>query len=367
MNMEQPFKDKIFNLVSFLLLVLSIFTIQNNNHNNQFQIVIVAVSAVLFVLGIIKLGLDGLTIKKICYIISLIIVLFIFRFNNFLMVPFCLVISFISFSPYLMVKAYYFAARWNLIVTFILAIVGYAPMFNPSDGVITVGFSNENSLGMLITFTSILLLVQVIKKKERNLVKSLKIIFIATIVFINYSVIDDKTMTFVFLLFIILTLFFKKSSEIKLIIAKIVGLIIPFFLLSESWLLTKNFGTTDLSLRLNERLSNRLFMWNWYYQKMGVSIFPPFNKLGEYNFWGTIDGSYTLLLLQYGILFAVTTCIALAISNYLLCKNGYYILYSIMISFEVGAFCENVLQFYTLTFIFVFSICSLCPGWLRKE
>ena len=37
-----------------------------------------------------------------------------------------------------------------------------------------------------------------------------------------------------------------------------------------------------------------------------------------------------------------------------------------MLSFEIGAFSENILQFYTLTFILVFSICSLYPGWLER-
>lgn len=365
MNNEKVNEDKFYNIITFLLLVLSVFTIQNNNHNNQFQIIIIFVSIFLLVVGFIKIGLDGLIVKKGIYVLGLVIVLFIFKFNNFLIIPFCLAIVFINYSPDLMLKSYYFSSKWNLIITFLLAIIGYSPLRNSSDGIITLGFSNENSLGLVITFLSVLFLTQIFQNNNKY-GRILTITLISITIFINYFIIDDKTMVFAFIVFILLVMFFKNVNKVKSFIAKLLSIVLPFYLLYESWNLTKNFGNSGLSLNLNEQLSNRLFMWNWYYQKMGISLSSPTNRLAGYNFWGTIDGSYTLFLLQYGIVLAVFICLLLAISNYLLCKNNNYMFYSIMLSFEIGAFSENILQFYTLTFILVFSICSLYPGWLER-
>lgn len=367
MNNEKVTEDKLYKIVTFLLLVLSVFTIQNNNHNNQFQIVVIVTSIILLIVGFIEIGLKGSIVKKSIYVLGLIIVLFIFKFNNFLIIPTCLAIVFINYSPDLMLKSYCFSVEWNLIITFLLSVVGYSPLRNSSNGVITLGFSNENNLGLLITFLSIIFFTQLFHGNSSMYVRILKIVFIALTVFTDYFIIDDKTMVLVFFVFFVLLLFFRKINRAKVFIAQILAIVVPFYLLYESWILTRNFGNSELSFKLNEELSNRLFMWNWYYQKMGINLFPSTNKLTGYNFWGTIDGSYILFLLQYGIIFAFMICILLAISNYLLCKKNNYLFYSILLSFEISAFSENVLQFYTLTFILIFSMCSLYPGWLKGE
>lgn len=360
-------RNRTYKAITFLLLILSIFTIQNNNHNNQFQFIVIIVSLAIAILGFIEILFSGLTFQKIIFNLLIVVILFIFKFNNFLVIPACLAIAFINYSPELVVHSYYISSIWNLIVTCLTAIVGFGPMFNSSDGVLTLGYSNENSFGLVITFLALLFYIQLKLYKSRTNWFYIKIVFIFLTLFIDYFVIDDKTMFIVFIAFVVLSILLKSNKLVVLILVKFIGIILPFSLLYLSWLFTKDFGSMQNSFKINEIMSNRLYMWNWYYQKMGVSFLPPSLHLSGFDFWGTIDGSYTLFLLQYGVCLTILVTILLAICNYLLYKNNKYILFSLMLSFELGAFCENILQFYTLTFVLIFAICSIYPGWGNRD
>lgn len=360
-------EDRIYRAITFLLLLLSVFTIQNNDHNNQFQFIVIIISIIIALLGLVKFTFDGLTFQKIIFIAILVAILCCFKFNNFLVIPACLAIAFVNYSPELVLHSYYISSIWNFIITALIAIIGLSPMTNSSDGVITLGYSNENSLGLIITFLAILFFIQFYKDRMKTHWAYLKLMFVLLTLIVDYFIIDDKTMIVVFAFFILLSLLLKANNFLALFIAKVIGIILPFFLLYMSFVFTENYGSTQLSLRLNEMLSNRLYMWNWYYQKMGISFLPPSTRLSGFNFWGTIDGSYTLFLLQYGIVLTILITFALLVSNYLLLKNNKHTLFSIMLSFELGAFCENVLQFYTLTFVLIFAICAIYPGWTKKN
>ena len=360
-------KDGIgFRCLVLLLTILAIATVQNNVRNNAFQSVVIFTSIAVFVLGIAIFFYNGISYSKILFLFSLSLILYLSNFNNFLVVPMCLAVAFVNYPPELIVDAYNTSNIWNLCITIVLALVGLSPMRNVNDGVLSLGYANENTLGLIITFISLKFLKDLASNKNERK-KVLKILFIVLSFFVNYFVTQDRTMTLVLLLFTFELFLFKIKGFITLYVYKIVGLILPYFLLYSSWTLAKNFGESQFSYLLNNALSNRLLMWNWYYQKSGISVLPQINLLNKLNYWGTIDGSYTLLLLQYGLMLSIIICTLLTICNLLLLKHKKHTIFYMLLSLEVGAFCENIIQFYTLSFVLVFAINTLYMSWMSNS
>ena len=108
-------------------------------------------------------------------------------------------------------------------------------------------------------------------------------------------------------------------------------------------------------------------MWNWYYYKIPITWYSNNLKISQFNFWGTIDGSYTNLLFQSGLVTTVVVCLLLVYSNFLLLKDKKNYIFCLLVSLEIGAFSENILQSPAIIFVMTFVILSLYPKWLNDN
>ena len=350
-----------------LLTILEFLAIYSSAHSVNLQIYTIITSGIMGILGIITFLTSNFNFRKIIFLIMLFVIYWSSNFNNFWIVPICISVGFVNFTLCDLVDAYCISNLTTLVITILLALIGLAPMRNPADGVLSLGFATQSALGLVITLISFVFVLELIRFKRKTKYYLLKIVFIVLGLALKMMVLEDRTMTWAFFLFLILIGFFKLNKKIIIYFMKVIGIIIPYFLTYISWRFITSYSLTNLFYELDKFFSYRLLMWNWYYKKTSISIFPNSFRLSDFNYWGTIDGSYALLLLQYGVIMTVLVCTLLAICNFLLLKYKYYGVFCMMISLELGAFVENVIQFYTGAIPLVLILLILYIGWIKKE
>lgn len=104
--------------------------------------------------------------------------------------------------------------------------------------------------------------------------------------------------------------------------------------------------------KLNLLLSGRLYAWQGYYSRYGISVFG--NKLST-EYYGALDNAYLQLIIKYGLIaFILYAVIFVAISRYAW-KNNRWVLFTLIISTEfyflaefgpmIVNFCPEILCF----------------------
>lgn len=354
----------------FLLTILEFLSVYSSAHNMSFQIyslITIITASIMGFIGITIFLTTEFDLKKIGFLFALFIIYWSSNFNNFWVVPICIAVSFANFTLYDLICAYCTSNLVTLVITVFLAVVGLAPMNNPADGVLSLGFATQSALGLVLTLISFIFVLEIVKYKKNTKYYLFKIFFILFGFILKIVVLDDRTMTWTFLVFLVLIMIFRLNKKFIIILMKIIGLVSPFLLLYISWKLTTNYISSNFFYELDNFFSHRLLMWNWYYQKAPISLFPNTFRLSDFNYWGTIDGSYALLLLQYGIIMALIVCLLLALCNYLLLKYKHYGVFCMMLSLELAAFVENILQFYVGAIPLILMLLILNLGWLKNN
>lgn len=357
----------IYYIFVILLALLEFLSIYSSAHGISLQTYTIVLAGFMGVLGIVTFFTSGISIRKILFLIILLIIYWSSKFNNFWVVPICITIAFVNFNLYDLINAYCISNIFTLILTAFLSIIGVSPIRNPADGVLSLGFATESALGLVITLISFIFVLKLIKYGRNTKYYSLKLLFIVVGILLKIAILEDRTMTWDFFVFLGFTAIFKLNKKIIIPVMKVLGIIIPYVLTYLSWNFTVNFGTSNLLYKLDQLLSYRLLMWNWYYQRVPILLFPNPYRLSDFNYWGTIDGSYTLLLLQYGVVMTLLVCTMLVVCNLLLLKYRYWNIFCMMISLELAAFVENILQFYTGAICLVFILLVLYKGWLKNS
>ena len=83
--------------------------------------------------------------------------------------------------------------------------------------------------------------------------------------------------------------------------------------------------------KLNLLLSGRLYAWQGYYSRYGISVFG--NKLST-EYYGALDNAYLQLIIKYGLIaFILYAVIFVVISRYAW-KNNRWVLFTLIISTE---------------------------------
>lgn len=356
----------VYNIFIFLLTLLELFSIYSSAHSINLQSYTVIISGIMGILGIV-IFIWKFSFKKILFLLALFIVWWSSNFNNFWIVPICISVGFVNFSLCGLINAYCISNIITLIITVLLAVVGLAPMKNSADGILSLGFATESALGLVLTLISFVFVLELVKFGKKTKFYLFKIIFIVFSFILKIVVLEDRTMTWTFLVFLLFILLFRLNKKTFILLMKLVGVIIPYFLTYISWMCTTNYGMSNFLYKVDKLFSYRLLMWNWYYQKVSLKLFPNTFRLSNFNYWGTIDGSYALLLLQYGILMTMLTCSMLAICNFLLLKYKYFGVFCIMFSLELAAFVENILQFYTGAIPLILALLTFYIGWIKNS
>lgn len=355
-----------YKICIFFLTALEFLNVFSNAHNAYYKLPTVILGVLFFSFGIVHFIFNNFSLRKLIFIFSLFIILLISSFNTFFIVPLIIAISFVEFTPFEVIRGYYFSNLYCLVATILLALFGLSPLRNPNDGILSFGFANENTLGLFMLLISSFYLLEI--KRGNNHNKYYKVAFILLFILMDLFVIDDRTVALVFFVFLLLSYLIKAQYGHLLKVICYIGCLLPAILTYGSWIAMKNYNNSSYFYYiLNNVLSNRFLMWNWFYRNIPISLFPNSLQVNRFNYWGTVDGSYAKMLLQSGIIITLIVCLLLILCNILLIRHNYYDIFCLLFSLELGAFSENILQLPTIAYVIIFALMSLYPKWLDNS
>jgi len=356
-----------YHAVVVVLASLSVLNTYSNSHGLYFGKISLIIGVLFFLLAIINLFLKGINSKNIIFLGVILSVWTITKFNNFFSVPILVALASINYTPWQVIKVYYLANTICLVTTSILSLLGLSPIRNVVDGVISFGFANENTLGLFTLLISLFYTLEIFVLKRETRYFYWKIIFIVFFVLLNNFVTGDRTVILIFLVFIFFIGIFKLKNKFLIFILKFFGTACPIFLTYISYFFSKNYDSSNFYYSLNNLLSNRIYMWNWYYHKIPISWYPSYLKIDQFDFWGTIDGSYAYLIFQSGLVTTLIVCLLLVYCNILLLKNNKNYIFCLLISLEIGAFSEDILQSPAIVLVMTFAVLTLYPKWIKDS
>lgn len=360
-NLRSLYKYLIFILFAFTSTISIFFTTNNVLNKLVFLLNILALT-----LGIIYTFCFFNNKTNIIYFLFLFILILFWGRNYLLFNIICYVVAFIPLYSQEIISFYEWSSLIQLLLGIILSICGILPIRNYLTNTITLGFINENGLGMVLCVFTLTFLIE---GKDKHLFltdKKYKYVFLILILCIEGKILQDFTAIAILLVFIGLGYVFQKNNSKSLI--GIITLVIPSILCYIAVYISKNFTfTSNFWKNLNNIITLRPMIWNHYYL-----MYPhgpmPIKWLVDRNYvGGAIDGTYIYLYIFEGYIFLILFVTILTISNFLLALQEDYILLAGMIAFEIGSFVENIGINYGQSFLIIVGFLSLNYSWLRMN
>lgn len=354
--------------VEFILIIFSISYIFRLQNYNTLSLRIIT-PILLIVLGTLYDLSHFNKTSQFAYLIFLWLLLFIFSFKLTISTIIGFAIAFMLIPIPTVIKTYKWVFGTQLLAGLILSVIGIFPMYNGITGKLTLGLSNENTLGLLL---SLFFICSIIKINNQNLsITHNKIIypFLLLILLINLVILENETANAVLLIFFITYIIFKIKNNRILNILSIISGFIPILICIFSIYVGWNYTpTSNFLYNLNFKLTDRLYSWNYYFNFYGIQLLPQKDQITNPNIVrGNLDGFYAYCAIFFGILFLVLITVGLALCNYRLARSRNYIILALMIAFEFVGFTETVLLSPNYNFAIFFALLAFYPSWLNEN
>lgn len=175
----------------------------------------------------------------------------------------------------------------------LLAFMGIRELYGYKS--VIFGFGEKNAAGYYL-FTVSLIIFKLLKKKN----KIYNLLFLIMVFLIEFFVINDRTIAFLMVIFYLLYVF---NIYPKNIITKVFTSLLPIFLTLLSLFLIKHYGQYNWINEVNNLLSNRIELWNYFWQYYKPQIFPQSANLFSTNNLINLlpfDGVYASGLIRLG-------------------------------------------------------------------
>lgn len=320
---------------------------------------------VLIIYGCVYAFINFSSIYDLIFILVLLFLTCTYKFSYFSALLLAFAIPLMMLTPCEVLDVYKYVIIGQLVVCFICGLLGFTPMYNVQDGVITFGFVNENSFGMLLAVLCLLFFFKngTFKFRKANL------LFFALTILIESLLIHDDTAIVMFVMFWIIILlnstrFFKDN-----LILKTIYTVLPAFLCVLAFYVGFHYsvvGSNWLNL-LNNIATARPYIWNYYLTIQPLKLFKNYFVLDKNINYGAFDGAYVYLGFFEGLIMLSIIVVGLCLANYRLIKNNQYSSLTFMLIFEVAGFSENVLINQSQSFALAFAILAFYKGWLDKR
>ncbi len=225
----------------------------------------------------------------------------------------------------------------------------------------SLGFTNYNTLGLIIFELMILYVLYIREKDGRNL-KAGDYVFLAGIAFLCYAVSGSRTALIGSVLLLAVMVFSDLGwLKLRMLKALITAALIGGCCIFSAGIVLLHDRAPVLYQKLDNVLQARLHFVYRYMLKFGIKIFGN-NTKDLTGFWGNeagfdwiaIDCGYAVMVIRYGV--AVTALIIFAILIYLYGRQGTaerYVL-CIMLAVSIYNISENVLVFPTINFALLY-------------
>ncbi|MGE9862260.1 hypothetical protein ACQQ90_06470 [Limosilactobacillus reuteri] len=351
----------------FLIFPLVVLFVFNNYLNNMQGISTITMYLIIFllVIGLLYDIRHVQSISQLFYFLFLFFILIIWKYNRTTISIVALAFVFMMISPEKTIYMYSWIMGLQTIGGALLSLIGLAPFINTRTGVLTLGFANENGLGAALEILAISLIFEV-KKGKLILSKSYyRWGFLIFVVLFDLIIINDNTAVLTILILLIILLL--KKVIIRSALVKVMVSVLPLAISSFAiWIGIHYNSTISWMYKLNEAVTQRIFIWNYYFNNYPIQWMPSNWIYNKQIYWGFFDGAYAYFVIDKGILLTVILILGLIICNVRLIISKKWNLLSIMIALEIAGFSENIVITYYLSFALIFIISAYNPLWLKN-
>lgn len=301
------------------------------------------------------------------------VILFIIFRKQQLLLLFVFSFSFLHITPLKSVFVYRDAIFLAVVINFVLAIFTHN-LLNTNREAIAFGFGNQNTIGFYLILGGILFSLKE-DGTGKLTIKSNSYIYILLLIdtLVVTMFFDDFTALILILVFLISYYFFTRTNVLsKKVICNFIE-ILPLILAWLTYWLAMNYGRYSWINSLDQLISGRINIWNYYFTRMPIKLFSN-NYLFVVSAWGSnytphqglFDGTYAYLLYILGVLFTAIYVLGLMICNYKLITSKRYVILALMIAIEVCGFSENILYSISCCFGSVFALLSFHNSWVSS-
>lgn len=362
-NNFNSYEKVILTLLAIYSVAVNVYAI-NGSH-------IYSMTQFIAILGVMTIGVAQYfftytkSLYKIFFFFFLLSILIIFNFSYFAISIFSFGIAFSNIRLNNTIRMYKYLAAIQLIVGLASAFLGLLPMKNYRTGVLTFGFINENITGMLL---AVFVLCMFFRDGREIFVNKLNLLLLIIVLITEKFLFRDSTVLIMIILFFVFILIFKSKLG-KNRITKIISILLPIVLTIISFYVSYNFSSASSNwiTRLNEILTERIYIWNYYVSNYPMTLFPSKWIINNNIFNGAFDNIYIYLGLFQGKVMLAITVIGLCIANLKLIKQREFGILAFMLAFEIAGFSENALFNINESFALIFAILAFNPGWMNEE
>lgn len=351
-----------------ILILLIIYSVAGNiyavNSSHAYSMIQFISMIGIMTLGIFKYFLVyKKNIYSILFFLFLLIILVIFQFSYFTFNIFSLVMAFSNVRKNDIVRIYKYLAITQLLFGFIFSILGPLPMKNYVTGVFTFGFVNENMTGILL---AVFVLCEFFKNDGQVPFNKLDLLLLIVVLAIENFLLRDSTAFIMIILFCVFIFFFKSRLG-KNKIFEFICIFLPLILVILSFYVSYNFNTASWINKLNDVLSGRIYIWNYYVSNYPLTLFPSGWQINNSIFDGAFDNVYIYLGVFQGKLMLAVTILGLCIANHKLVKQNEFGILAFMLVFEIAGFSENVLFNFNESFALILAFLAFSPEWMNVK
>lgn len=242
-------------------------------------------------------------LSRIVYFSILIILIILTVMNDNLsvaLVPvFALSAYFLDFKK--LIKSYLIATILAVSLVFFMSLIGVLPYRDSLTGYIDLGFKNPNTTGFYIAIIAIELLMVIYNNH-----KVLSLSYYVISVILESYLFHDSTAVMMSIIFIFLFYVCKfRESWLHSKVIFFISALIPSFLAISSFEIAKNYNYSPLYLQLNDILTNRAFLWHYYFVNYPPKLFMQSIDINTVGLSavpgnGAFDGAYVSFLVYNG-------------------------------------------------------------------
>jgi hypothetical protein len=314
---------------------------------------------------------SGLTLKRWIYIgLSALMALVFIKAGNLSLALIFVFSAYIYFMDFREIIFSYFVGTLLGVITIVpLSLMKILPLYDSVKGMLSVGFRNPNTIGFYVMIVPMELLI-LFWNDKRYWVKIATWVGYIIAVLVDKILFKDTTAIVLAVIFILLYWILKFRIVEKNLFVRIILVISPIILMILSYYLAKTYGMTPNSTAINELLSYRVGIWNFY-----LTNFPPhlflqhidtssfITVLGQ----GAFDGAYMSSLISNGILLTMFFVFTLSRTILVSFKYNKVELSILTIIFVVLAFTEGISLTAYQSPIIVLAVAFIDKKWFKQD
>lgn len=290
--------------------------------------------------------------------------LYVGQVNIFILMVLTMYAEYLSVSELL--RAFWFGTFLGFFMVVLASFVGILPIKDINDTFV-FGFENPNTPGLYIaTLVSINMVFKWYSMKIWDCFATGVSLFVIIVLLKDYTA---AMMLFIFLIFYI----FKKTTKkvIKHGAMKIVLFLCPFMLLLSTYYLANNFGKYNFISKLNEIITSRPSIWNYYLQNYPISLWGnDVQKNYIFSIYrvgnGAFDGLYLYLPMTAGIIISVIIFFLVERGLWSIVRTERVELITFCLIYILMAFSENMFIMYYQSPAILLLILSCNKMWISQ-